>query len=152
MELDAADGIDGDLAACECAAVESPEGDERVPDSARVAALAEHAVDEVLNVEAGDLGQLRAAEVGQDAQAHRGLVAAQDTRLVRIARAVADRPVTRTLEPRLPDFSKRRRRGARIVPRRRATSVSARQAFASSKLRKVLRMRLRSRALQTCAW
>ena len=33
--------------------------------------FAEHPVDEVLDVEAGDLGQLRAAEFGQDAQAHR---------------------------------------------------------------------------------
>ena len=117
-KLDSADRVDGHLPACKGAAVDRAKRDERVADRARVASLREHLVDEVLDVEAGDLRQPCPAELGQDAQADRSLVAAQDTRLVRVARAVADRPVLCTREPRLPDASKRRgrRRAHRAAP------------------------------------
>ena len=71
-------------------AVDDADRGERDLDRARVEALRLKAIHEILHVEAGQVGEPVAPELGQDPEPQRPLVAADGARLVGVPGAIAD--------------------------------------------------------------
>jgi hypothetical protein len=111
----------------------------------------DHPVDDVLHRYACEVRQTGTTEFGQHAETHRSLIAAEHARLISVTGALRTLP-SRAPVSQTPQTSRSVVAvGARIVPRRRATMVSERHAFAAANVEKLLRMRLFSRALHTLA-